>query len=128
MPDARVSPLLFYPFLLYLIAALHLYQNLIQRTPVAPDMFACLYRGQGLYLLQISYGNGSTVNPTMAGITLSNNTLCQTILPHGAGEEYYFVLSQTDKYSLKLEGVEVWARGEPDPLPETSEVSLFQYF
>ena len=124
MPDARVSSLLLCPFPLYLFAALNSHQNLIERTQIAADMFACLYRGYGAYMLQVSRDDGLIVNPTTAKITLLNNTLHQVVRPHGSGDEYYFVLSQTTKYSLKLEEVEVWARGEPDPLPETSEVSL----
>ena len=124
----RVSSLFLHTFLIFM----HLPQNLIHRMTVVPVTFASLYQGDGIYVLQISRGEGlNIINPQTAGFTFENTTSNQTILPRGAGDQYYFVLSQMDRYSLKLEGVEVWSHDPnaypetPKVYPETSEVCIF---
>lgn len=111
---------------------MHLPQNLVRRMTVAPVTFASLYQGHGIYVLQISRAEGlNIINPETAGFTFENTTSNETILPQGTGDQYYFVLSQKDRYSLKLGGVEVWSHDPnayPEPPkahPETSEVSIF---
>jgi hypothetical protein len=92
-----------------------LHQNLVEKKQVATGIFMCLYTHPGLFVLRLSHPDGSIVNPQRSGFVLQNLTRNERNMEGGAGEEVYFVLLKTDRYSLLLYGKEVWSYGEaPD--------------
>jgi hypothetical protein len=52
------------------------------------------------------------VNPETTGFVLQNLKHNKPSLLYGAGEEVYFALLKTGRYSLRLQGAEVWSYGE----------------
>lgn len=74
------------------------------------DVFACLYQSPqaGICMLHLLKSDGSTVNTENAGFEMRNLTSDQVNKAGGAGDEVYFVLLETDQYSLLLHGKEVW--------------------
>jgi hypothetical protein len=67
-------------------------------------------------MLRLSQADGTVVNSQRAGFVLQNLTLNQRIMEGGGGEEVYFVILKTERYSLLLNGKEVWSYGEaPNP-------------
>jgi hypothetical protein len=63
-------------------------------------------------MLRLSHADGSIVNPERTGFVLQNLTWNQRNMEGGGGEEVYFVLLKTERYSLRLHGEEVWSYGE----------------
>lgn len=103
-----------------------LQQNLIEQKQVAADVFVCLYQRPGLFMLRFSHADGSIVNPQRTGFELQNLTWNQRNMEGGGGEEVYFVLLSTERYSLRLLGKEVWSYGEtPNMGQGLSEVCEF---
>jgi len=93
--------------------------NLIKASKVDEDVFACLYQSPqaGICMLHLLKSDGSTVNTENAGFEMRNLTwnLNQPEInkADGAGDDVvYFVVLETQQYSLLLHGKEVWTFGE----------------
>jgi len=93
--------------------------NLIKASKVDEDVFACLYQSPqaGICMLHLLKSDGSTVNTENAGFEMRNLTwnLNQPEVnkADGAGDDVvYFVVLETQQYSLLLHGKEVWTFGE----------------
>ncbi|KDQ10607.1 hypothetical protein BOTBODRAFT_68532 [Botryobasidium botryosum FD-172 SS1] len=94
--------------------------NLADKKEVSPGVFACLYRGSGVYYLHLFNGDGVDVDPTNNGFKLMNLThnervaLCCTEAP--GGNTFIWTVLHNEQYSLQHHGKEVWTRGEAPPM------------
>ncbi|KDQ06447.1 hypothetical protein BOTBODRAFT_39601 [Botryobasidium botryosum FD-172 SS1] len=94
--------------------------NLADKKEVSPGVFACLYRGSGVYSLRLFNDDGIDVDPTSSGFKLMNLTHNERVAlmsTKGLGEStFIWTVLHNEQYSLRRHGKEVWSRGEAPPM------------
>ncbi|KIM79416.1 hypothetical protein PILCRDRAFT_90092 [Piloderma croceum F 1598] len=100
--------------------------ELLERTELKDNTFTCFHKFQNeVVILRLVRSSGSVVDPVQAKYTLWNRTWNCSVSPIRQGGEIYFIVTNTESYSLLRQNEEVWKYGNrPEPPRAATSVEI----